>query len=251
MHGRNGADTLLLMIEEKMKTVSTNKLLKTVFDLIEVFLASNASNISFEPQVNGLQENLFEAEVSLEDRISLTYLVFSILHDWNVYKSGFFGRTRDQQTINFSSAYMEVREHLFGLAKRMSIAFDWDKSYVSTRGLNSVLDLYSNRTISLHNASLISDGKKQEILSPMKALRNKVPKNEDPSDARANFLKFIISCFSDKLGFKELEFLEITPEDFLAAKNYLYTLRLLVDCKQSAVRISADTWDDIESKILR
>ena len=47
------------------------------------------------------------------------------------------------------------------------------------------------------------------------------------------------------------EMLKFSPNETLALGRYLKTIRLLVACRNTAVRVTPDVWKEIEGRILR
>ncbi|NMF85313.1 NACHT domain-containing protein [Nodosilinea sp. P-1105] len=242
IHGRSGSDDLLLMIEKKMAAILIHNPLIMIFDLVDNFVKA----VQHYPEI---QENVYQKNSSLKNRLHATYLIFSVLHDLNISQAGFYGKIPGQQGINLSNDFMEVRKHLFDIANKMSIDFGWDQSYISVRGLNGVITLYESRVASLYKAFLISDEVNQRVLYLIKSLRDRVPKNEDSSEIRLGFLGNMIDGFSNALGL-DLSSIRIESQDLADIKNYLYACNLSIDCKRAAIRVSPITWKAIEDRML-
>ncbi|MCC5601004.1 hypothetical protein LC586_17775 [Nostoc sp. CHAB 5714] len=47
-----------------------------------------------------------------------------------------------------------------------------------------------------------------------------------------------------------LEMIDLSEEEAKALGNYLYATHLIIQCKQAAVRVSPQTWEAIEARML-
>jgi hypothetical protein len=59
----------------------------------------------------------------------------------------------------------------------------------------------------------------------------------------------ITEIWTESIGLSE-DLLAISEEEFDALNDYLYSIELMVRCKEAAVRVSPSVWVGIESRIL-
>ncbi|MDJ0712868.1 MAG: hypothetical protein QNJ54_01450 [Prochloraceae cyanobacterium] len=44
--------------------------------------------------------------------------------------------------------------------------------------------------------------------------------------------------------------IDFSEEEFICLENYFNANKLMIDCKEAAVRVSQETWDGIEERML-
>ncbi|ESA36064.1 signal transduction protein with nacht domain protein [Leptolyngbya sp. Heron Island J] len=69
----------------------------------------------------------------------------------------------------------------------------------------------------------------------------------------SKWIAFAFDCtkvYFDMFDLADKSFM-LTPEDAHSLDNYLYSVKLILDCKNAAVRVSRQQWESIESRLLR
>ncbi|WP_161634907.1 NACHT domain-containing protein [Leptolyngbya sp. Heron Island J] len=83
----------------------------------------------------------------------------------------------------------------------------------------------------------------------LEALKEHIPSNEATANAWRSFADQLTETF---LTFFHLdrELITFSPAEAQALEKYLYATKLIIDCKNSAVRVSRKEWEAIESRLL-
>ena len=89
----------------------------------------------------------------------------------------------------------------------------------------------------------------EALSTKLEDLRGHIPSSKATSDEWQNFTDQLIDTF---LTFFHLDRALITfaPEESEALEKYLYATKLILDCKNTAVRVSRKKWEAIESRLL-
>ncbi len=87
------------------------------------------------------------------------------------------------------------------------------------------------------------------LIDQMKALKTQIRNNIYPpnpaheSEAK-NFFKIWLHAFN-----LTPEMVNLSKQEIKALKNYLYANRLILECKEVAVRVTPSTWEEIEDRM--
>ena len=87
------------------------------------------------------------------------------------------------------------------------------------------------------------------LSAKLKALEAKVPDDKQPREVRLAFTKHLQQTLL-KAFHLTLEMIDLSEEEAKALENYLYANHLIIQCKQAAVRVSPQTWEAIEARML-
>jgi hypothetical protein len=87
------------------------------------------------------------------------------------------------------------------------------------------------------------------MIARLEVLKAKVPDDKQPFKVREAFCNQIVQTWLNGLNLSP-EMLMLTKEEDQALDSYFFTNRLIVQCKQAAVRVSPKTWEAIEERML-
>ena len=147
------------------------------------------------------------------------------------------------------------------LARTSALASDLTRTQSLARNLDHnsdlthTLDIARALTSSLKRASDLRELKifKNSILptliDKLKMLRSDIPYNNQSQKVWHSFADRIEQTYLDAFQL-DREWLELSKEEANALSNYLYACELMVRCKESAVRVSRETWEEIEGRML-
>jgi hypothetical protein len=89
-----------------------------------------------------------------------------------------------------------------------------------------------------------------EIIEEMNALRQDIPDDGQPIIFYQQFAKKLFQSWFQAFRLKP-EMLDFNLSDLQAMENYLYAIKLIIDCRKAAVQVeNLSTWDQIESRLL-
>lgn len=87
------------------------------------------------------------------------------------------------------------------------------------------------------------------LLNRLEALRSKIPNNIQPKEAHQDFAKNLIETLLQGFNLTP-EMVNLSKEEIKAIDNYLYANYLMIQCKEAAVRVSREIWEEIENRML-
>ena len=88
-----------------------------------------------------------------------------------------------------------------------------------------------------------------ELIAQLTALKDLFPDANQSYQTYLAFLDGLLDTWCNALHLN-LEIVKLSQEEAEAVRDYLYANYLIIQCKAAAVRISAKTWKEIESRML-
>ena len=88
------------------------------------------------------------------------------------------------------------------------------------------------------------------LRSNLEKLKAQIPSHKQPNQMSGVFAKRVWKTWLNAFGL-DPKWLQMAPEEAQALRRYLYVNILMVECKQTSVRVSRHTWERIEAQILR
>ncbi|MEH2406400.1 NACHT domain-containing protein [Nostoc sp.] len=87
------------------------------------------------------------------------------------------------------------------------------------------------------------------LSAKLKALKTKVPDDKQPREVLRAFAPHLQQTLLNAFNLTQ-EMVDLSEEEAKALGDYLYTNYLIIQCKQAAVRVSPQTWEAIEARML-
>ena len=87
------------------------------------------------------------------------------------------------------------------------------------------------------------------LVAELKTLRSQIPSDDQPFEVRRGFIDRIDQVWFDALGL-DRETAKLYDDEAKSLEDYLYACELMVRCKEAAVRVSPQTWEAIEGRML-
>ena len=88
-----------------------------------------------------------------------------------------------------------------------------------------------------------------ELIAQLKELQKQLPDADQPEQIRLAFLDRFLDTWCHALHLNP-EIVKLSKQEAKALRDYLSANYLMLQCKEAAVRISAKTWEEIESRML-
>ena len=88
-----------------------------------------------------------------------------------------------------------------------------------------------------------------ELITQLKELQKQLPDADQPEEIHLAFLDRFLDTWCHALHLNP-EIVKLSNEEAEALGDYLSANYLMIQCKEAAVRISAKTWEEIESRML-
>ncbi|MEH1796439.1 NACHT domain-containing protein [Nostoc sp.] len=106
-----------------------------------------------------------------------------------------------------------------------------------------------NYSRKLEKLKIFNDINFTVLIARLEALRAKVPNDQQPTEVRLAFAKHLQKTLLNAFNLT-LEMINLSEEEAKALGDYLYANHLIMQCKQAAVRVSPQTWEAIEARML-
>lgn len=88
------------------------------------------------------------------------------------------------------------------------------------------------------------------LTSKLDSLKNKIPERRKSSEIYREFVERIeqtwLSAFS-----LDIDTVDLSKDEAKAIENYFYAVNLMLQCKNTAVKVSESTWKDVEKRMLK
>jgi energy-coupling factor transporter ATP-binding protein EcfA2 len=88
-----------------------------------------------------------------------------------------------------------------------------------------------------------------ELITQLEELQKQLPHGKQPEEIHLAFFDRFLDTWCNALHLNP-EIVKLSQEEAEALEDYLYANNLIIECKEAAVRISAKTWEEIESRML-
>jgi hypothetical protein len=131
-------------------------------------------------------------------------------------------------------------------ALEQDLDLDLDLDLTLARALDRDFDLALAHDLYL--ARIFGSVNFGEFMQALKALHNQLPTNLEYKE-RLHFFEKIDNLWFSALGI-EAETVRLSQEDSKSLADYFYACKLMIRCKENAVRVSPEVWAGIESRIL-
>ena len=257
---KNNADNLLLMMEKKIQTdVSIPRLQRF---LIWVEKVTNSSEESIKPVAKRTMTLANALANTYANNYAYVYSVDNNLrHAYAIaYLKNFSEKDFLFHAYTLASIYISFFSNTYANANVLTYAYALAKSYSNTLGnisaqknirvYNNALDEFISYAEKLLETRIFQNVNFTLLIARLKNLKNQIPHKDKPRNIHQQFSRSIINTW--------LEAFHLTPELVSLSKQefevidtkYLYANLLMVECKQAAVRVSPETWQSIESRML-
>ncbi|WP_445245905.1 NACHT domain-containing protein [Microcoleus sp. OTE_8_concoct_300] len=121
---------------------------------------------------------------------------------------------------------------------------------------NTSLNLKTNAYLSLiaraeefQKIKIFKDVNWTELIAQLTALKDRFAEANQSDQIDLAFLDCLLDTWCNALHLNR-EIVKLSQEEAQALRDYLYANNLSIECKEAAVRISAKTWEEIESRML-
>lgn len=151
--------------------------------------------------------------------------------------------------------HARARDHARDLARDLARARSRARSLDLARDLIRAGDLARDLSsavasaLELENKSIFASKYLAALIRALSKLTINVPGNQQPLEVRRAFAERIENTYCDSFQLSP-ELLTLSTGEVESLRNYLQANELLIKCKESAVRVSRTTWEEIEGRML-
>jgi len=148
-----------------------------------------------------------------------------------------------------ANANVRVRANAIVIANAYVITNAYVIAYVNTYLIANANALALANASKLEKLKIFKDVNWTELINQLKVLETQIPSDNEPEEVHQRFLNRFIQTWQNALHLAP-ELVNLSKEEAEALSNYLYANRLILQCKEAAVWVSAKTWENIESRML-
>jgi len=242
VRAKNGADDLLLLMEkEAQKYINTPKL-QGLLQWADA--ATNGSEGDFKPV--GKRAAAIAYANAIANALAYAYA--------NALAKAYANANGNAKAYAYAKAYAN--------AKAYAIANAYAKAYANAKA-NAIANAYATNAIAYANAialaiALAGELKKfkifkevnwTELIAQLEELQKQLPDPKQHKQIHLAFAHRLVDTWCHALHLNP-EIVKLSKEEAETLGDYLSANLLIIECKKAAVRISAKTWEEIESRML-
>jgi hypothetical protein len=236
---KNGADDLLLLMEkEAQKYINTPKL-QGLLQWADA--ATKDSEADFKP--------VGKRAAAITNANAIAYAI--------VYANAIAIVYANANAIANAIANANAIAYAYANAKAYANAYANANAKANANGYVSV-KAYTNATAYALAIALAEELKKikifkevnwTELIAQLRELEKQLADSDQPEQIHLAFADRLVDTWCHALHLNP-EILKLSKEEAEALRDYLSANLLIIQCKEAAVRISAKTWEEIESRML-
>jgi predicted NACHT family NTPase len=242
---RGGAEPLLLTMERQAQTYLRQPKLKALIKWAEE--ATDGSIGNFKPAAKR------SAALSLSLTQFLTqFLTQSQSLTQSLTQPQSLDLSQSQslsltQSLSLSLSCSRSLSRSLSLSLSLSPSLSLSRLLSRSRSRSPSLDL--NLCYEFENLEIFKTVNWSSLAQQLQDLQSKIPDDNEPKQVREAFVRQYFQVWFDALHL-DPEWVNLTADETQALEHYLYACELMVRCKQAAVRLSPQTWQAIEDRIL-
>ncbi|MBD2603113.1 NACHT domain-containing protein [Scytonema hofmannii FACHB-248] len=134
-------------------------------------------------------------------------------------------------------------------AKANAIAKDIAKDIANANAIAKAIDKFINLATELDQIKIFKPVNFTVLIARLKELKAQIPYNNQFQQVHRQFVDRLIQTWLNAFNLTP-EMVDLSAEELQALDNYLYANYLIIQCKQAAVRVSPQTWEAIEARML-
>ncbi|MEG4117535.1 NACHT domain-containing protein [Microcoleus sp. N9_B4] len=231
VRAKNGADDLLLLMEKEAQKYINRPKLQGLLQWADA--ATEGSEGDLKPV--GKRAGAIANAIAITDAHAIA----------NIYANGI--------SVIYDDIYINAEANLMTIFYAKSIA---------NANANAIVFTNAN---TITNADTIADAIKlaqefekikifhevnfTQLISQLEELQQQLPDADQPKQIHLAFLDRLLDTWCHALHINP-EIIKLSEEEAEALGDYLFANYLMIQCKEAAVRISAKTWEEIESRML-
>lgn len=217
----NKADKFLLAIEQQIQTYVTSPKLRALLAWVEQIVDDSQSDIKL---------------------VGKRAIVLAYAHAYT-YAHAYADALAHADTLAdaYAHAYY-AKANAYALTDALAYA----KAYAKAYALTYATDLAKN----VKKLSIYKNINFNELFDKLDNLKNQIPDRNELPEIHLNFANEITKTMLEAFQLTK-DMIDFSEEEAKALKNYLYTNKLMLDCKNAAVRVSQITWNEIEDRMLK
>ncbi|BAT53248.1 signal transduction protein [Nostoc sp. NIES-3756] len=150
-----------------------------------------------------------------------------------------------------ANVYTKAKAIAYAYAKDKTIAYAYAYAYAyaNANAYTYAIRDAINYTDELEKLKIFNNINLKLLSTQLKALATQIPDEKQPEQVKIAFAQRPLQTLLN--GFNmTLDMINLSSEEQKALENYLYANHLIIKCKEAAVRVSPQTWETIEARML-
>ncbi|MEH2316137.1 NACHT domain-containing protein [Nostoc sp.] len=230
---RGGADDLLLLMEkEAQKYINTPKL-QALLNWAEQITARSAGNFKPVHKRASAIARAYANAIAIANAIANTNPIANAI--------------AIASTKTYANAIANANAK--AIANANAIASTIDNAITIANANAKSIAIAIKYTDDLKKSEIFNNVNFTVLITQLEALKATIPDDKQPQEARLAFAKHLQKTLL-KAFHLTLEMINLSEGEIKALENYLYANHLIIQCKQAAVRVSPQTWEAIEARML-
>ena len=151
--------------------------------------------------------------------------------------------------LAYALANANANANAYALAYALANANANANAYALANAYANALDQFIKLAGDLEKLKIFSQVNFTNLIKNLQALEAKIPEDSSTKEVHREFFFMILDTWLEALHLSQ-EQVTLSKEELTSLKKYFYVNKLIVDCKDAAVRVSRTTWSEIEQKML-
>jgi hypothetical protein len=233
---RGGADDLLLLMEQQAQTYINTPKLQALLKWADESTAGSQGNLKpvakrANALANANASAYAYAYAYAKVRASALANAIALV---NAYKHVSFLANANAKILALALAYTKASADTKANAK------------IVTQSIAKAITTYTE----LEALKVFNNVNFNQLMARLQVLKAKVPDDAQPNAVRQQFAERLQKTCLEAFHLNS-EMLDFSQEEAKALENYFYANSLMLECKEAAVRVSPQTWQAIEERMLK
>jgi NACHT domain len=237
--GLTKADELLLAINKKASNYMANTKLQKLLKWVEK--VADPTPGDFQPVGKRAIANASAITIANANTIANSIAIADV----NANVNPFIQAAANANAIVIANDFAIVNAIENAIANAYAYSFA-----IARTNANQAIDNFIKYAELAINSKIYQGLDLTAAISKVEKLRNQIPDDSQSELVRKNFAKRLIKIFLETFHLTE-EIVNLSNDEIRAVDNYLYGVRLLIECERAAVRKTPEVWSQIEERLLR
>ena len=240
---RGGADNLLLLMEKEAQNYINSPRLQDLLRWVE--RATSGSEGNFKPVGKRAITIAIAIAYANPNAIAIANPNANPIANANAYVYAYAYAYAYANPIAIANAYTYTYANAYAYAYAYTDAI----AIALTNAYGNAITKAINLARYLEEIKIFKAVDSTRWIARLKELKVKIPNNQEPIQVRRKFVNRIHQTCLAALALSP-DLLNLSQEQVEAWGNYLYANKLMLQCKEAAVRVSPETWNAIEGRML-
>ncbi len=246
------ADTLLLAMEEKIHSYINTDKLQAFLDWADSIIDPCPSDLS----LLGKRAIAIHFALALAKAKAYANANAKAYANANANANALLTYANAKALLTYAEAYAKAKAYAYAYPYAKAKAYAYAKAYAKAAKANNA---YAKAKAAKAAKAYVEEVRKLTIyknvdfdglLVKLIDLKEQISEKNLSSKAIVNFLKDLNRTLLEGFHLTE-QMIDFSEEEFKSLENYFYAAKLMLDCKNAAVRVSQKTWNEIEDRMFR